>query len=63
MFDMSQGEFADALEVTQGSISHYETGRRSVDKEFADKLVSLGKAHKIEIDYNMIYGFDSLKTA
>lgn len=52
---MSQHEFADKLGVTQGAISHYETGRRPIDKDFADQLIALGKAFDIELTYNDIF--------
>lgn len=64
MLGMSQSELAIEVELTQGAISHYETGLRSIDKEFADKLILLGQKRKVQIDYNLIYGKpETLKTA
>lgn len=63
MLQMSQGELAEEVGMTQGAISHYETGRNSIDKDFADKLISLGEKQNVQIDYNLIYGYGELKTA
>lgn len=40
---MQQAEFADAIGVSQGNVSHYETGRNDPSLEVARRVVSLAK--------------------
>ena len=54
---MSQKAFSENLDVSQSSISHYETGRRSVDKGFADSVIGLCRSKGLHyVDYNYIFG-------
>lgn len=61
---MSQAEFGGKLNRTQGSISHYEQGRRPIDSDFADDVIELCRENNLNhVDYNYIFGGNSKQAA
>jgi len=56
---LSQSQLAEMLSVTQGAISHYETGRRSLDKDIADALITVSRDLGYPVSYNDIFGDQS----
>ena len=58
LLGLSQSALANEIGLTQGQISHYETGRHHPDIEVAKRLISLCEARGIDgVDYNFIYGY------
>jgi putative transcriptional regulator len=54
---LSQEELGVVLGgVTQGSISHYETGRRPFPPDLAVRLVGLAKGRGVAVSLERIYG-------
>lgn len=56
---LSQSEFADKLGVSQSRVSHCETGRRPVTKNFADRLILFSASTERPLTYNDIFGSTS----
>ena len=42
--------FAEAVDISHGSVHNYETGRRKIPLALAVKLVDIAKENGIEID-------------
>lgn len=52
---LTQAEFAEKLGLTQGAISHYENGRRPLDKPVADKIIAYAGSVGVELTYNDVF--------
>lgn len=52
---LTQAELASALDLTQGAISHYESGRRELDKRMADRLIAYADSIGIRLTYNDVF--------
>ena len=52
---LSQTDFAVAVGVTQGNISHYECGRQDVPPSVARRVIETAKTQGVEVSFNDIY--------
>lgn len=52
---LTQAELAEKLGLTQGAISHYENGRRLIDKPFADKFIAYAESVGVTLTYNDVF--------
>ena len=52
---MSQSDFAEAISVTQGNVSHYECGRQEVPPAVARRVIDLAKSHGLGVSFDDIY--------
>ncbi|WP_440863686.1 helix-turn-helix domain-containing protein [Symbiopectobacterium purcellii] len=53
---LSQADFAAAIEVSQGNVSHYEGQRQSVPPDVANRVIAAAAARGVTITFNDIYG-------
>jgi DNA-binding XRE family transcriptional regulator len=58
----TQAELADAIEVSQGSVSFYESGA-TVLPEVAIRIVSHARARGIQLSLDQVYGLSALPEA
>ncbi|WP_415246195.1 helix-turn-helix transcriptional regulator [Thauera sp.] len=52
---MTQAEFAAAIKVSQGSVSHIETGRQAVSPAVAGRIIQTASQRGIGVTYDDIY--------
>lgn len=56
---LSQVEFASAILVSQGNISHYECQRQEVPPDVARRVICAAKERGIDISFDDIYSPES----
>jgi len=53
---LSQAEFAAAIGVSQGNISHYDCQRQEVPPDVARRVICVAQERGIEVSFDDIYG-------
>lgn len=59
MLAVTQEEFADALQVHQTNVSHYERGQ-TVPPSVAGRLIEYAAGFGLRLSYGMVYGAETL---
>ncbi|HDL7803482.1 TPA: helix-turn-helix domain-containing protein [Yersinia enterocolitica] len=56
LLGLSQADFAAAINVSQGNVSHYEGQRQCVPPDVAIRVISAANTRGVTITFNDIYG-------
>lgn len=60
---MSQAQFARAIGMTQGNISHYELGHQFVPPIVARRIIDIAKDRGVKLSFNDVYADFAEKSA
>jgi len=52
---LSQAAFGEAIDVSQGNVSHYELGRQQVPPDVARRVISAAAKHGVALSFDDIY--------
>lgn len=52
---MSQTDFGEAIELSQGNVSHYECGRQSVPPDVARRIIKVAAERGHTVSFDDIY--------
>ena len=56
LLGLSQADFAVAIDVSQGNVSHYEGQRQSVPPDVANRVIEAANTRGVTVTFNDIYG-------